>query len=266
MDTYAWLTDPHLDFLTTDALEVFAHTVGEEAVQGLFITGDIAEADSVIPCLKVLRNHIEFPIYFVLGTHDYYGAAIDDVSVRVDAWSQGVTGVHWMPSVGVVALSSTTALVGHGGWADGRVGNFLGSSIVLNDYRKITDLVGLTPRARLARLQSLGTQAATQLAPDLRAALTRYEEVIVLTHVPPFQEACWYQGRNDCNEWTPHFTCGAMGALLLRVAAEFSHRRIRVLCGHTHHGGVAEMAPNLTVITGAAEYGQPRLLKPIECM
>ena len=45
--------------------------------------------------------------------------------------------------------------------------------------------------------------------------------VIVLTHVPPFREACWYQGHTTDDHWAPFFVCGEVGqACLLRPASD----------------------------------------------
>jgi 3',5'-cyclic-AMP phosphodiesterase len=30
-----------------------------------------------------------------------------------------------------------------------------------------------------------------------------------------------------------------------------------VICGHTHHSGIANLLPNLTITTGSAVYGRP---------
>jgi predicted MPP superfamily phosphohydrolase len=35
------------------------------------------------------------------------------------------------------------------------------------------------------------------------------------------------------------------------------NRKMTVLCGHTHGGGTAQILPNLTTITGPAEYRSP---------
>ena len=51
----------------------------------------------------------------------------------------------------------------------------------------------------------------------------------------------------------------ASGDVLLAAAEAHADREILVFCGHTHGGGTVEVRPNLRVITGAAEYGAPRL-------
>ena len=199
MGTYAWTTDPHLNFLTPDALDAFIASVASEAVDGLFLTGDIAEADSVIPILDALDQGTPFPLYFVLGNHDYYGSSIAAVRQRVARWSQQLADVYWMPHAGVISLSERTALVGHGGWGDGRVGDFLSSTVRLNDYVHIEDLADCDNEDRLRRLHRLGTEAARHLETSLRLALESHHSVVVLTHVPPYLESCWYQGEIQCN-------------------------------------------------------------------
>jgi hypothetical protein len=81
--------------------------------------------------------------------------------------------------------------------------------------------------------------------------------VLVITHVPPWREACWYQGRLSDDEWAPHFTCQAVGDAISEVMQPFPHRQLTVLCGHTHSPGEAEIAPNIRVLTGGAAYGEP---------
>ena len=260
---YAWTTDPHLNFVNAEALHAFIAQAASLDVDGLFITGDIAEADSVIPQLNALNQGTPFPLYFVLGNHDYYGSSIASVRQRITQWSRQTDDVYWLPESGVISLSESTALVGHGGWGDGRIGDFLNSNIRLNDYVHIEDLVDCDNQERLRRLNDLGTEAANRLEVYLRAALDGHQSVVVLTHVPPYLESCWYQGQIQCNEWTPHFTCGAMGDMLSDVAQAYPHGRIRVLCGHTHHGGRAQIRPNLIVDTGDAHYGSPHFQTPI---
>lgn len=37
-----------------------------------------------------------------------------------------------------------------------------------------------------------------------------------------------------------------------------------VLCGHTHGAGECDESPNLRVLTGGSEYGQPRVQRIID--
>lgn len=261
--TLAWVTDPHLNFLESEALNTFCLEVAAQSVDGLIITGDIAEADSVIPILSKLDQTLSFPIYFVLGNHDYYGGSIRETRARVRQWAASSERSIWLPAAGIIPLTERSALIGHGGWGDGQIGDFIASEITLNDYRMITELRGLPKHELLNSLKALGEDAAVALAEQLKRTVRQYEETILVTHVPPFLESCWYQGEATLNEWTPHFTCGAVGTMLSHMMMEHPQHMLRVYCGHTHNAGVAEIAPNIVVHTGGAEYHAPALLDPI---
>ena len=261
--TLAWVTDPHLNFLSPESLESFCGELAGQSVNGLVITGDIAEADTVVPILNKLDQALSFPIYFVLGNHDYYGGNIASIRTQVRQWAASSIRSSWMPAAGVIPLTERSALIGHGGWGDGQVGDFMGSNIGLNDYLMIEDLRGLPKPELLQSLKILGEEAARSLEENLSRSIETYEETILVTHVPPYLESCWYQGQATLNEWTPHFTCGAVGTMLSRLMAEHPEHTLRVYCGHTHNAGVAEIAPNITVYTGGAEYHSPALLEPM---
>jgi hypothetical protein len=46
--------------------------------------------------------------------------------------------------------------------------------------------------------------------------------------------------------------------------AAHPHRRLTVLCGHTHGEGECRVSSNLWVVTGGATYGRPRVQRVIE--
>lgn len=261
----AWATDVHLNAADAEAVASFcAHVVSAEA-HALLIGGDIAEAPDLIDQLLGVAVRIPVPIYFVLGNHDYYGDAVAAVRERVRGLDH--SNLHWLPKVGCVPLTSNTALVGHGGWGDARIGDFARAPI-MTDFLAIEDLIrridrddlldDFQRRGPLQRLlNELGDDAADTLRPALHAAVTGFREVLVLTHVPPFREASWYDGRISSTEWLPHTTCKAVGDLLMEVAGAHREAHLKVLCGHTHGEGHAWIAPNLEALTQGAEYGRP---------
>ena len=128
-------------------------------------------------------------------------------------------------------------MVGHDGWGDARAGDFARSMVRMNDYRFIRELSGLDKPALRDRLQALGDEAGAHLTAALEAAAAEREEVVVLTHPPPFREACLYEGRMSGDEWAPHFTCVAAGRAIRTAAEHLPERRFTVLCGHTHSAG-----------------------------
>jgi hypothetical protein len=165
--------------------------------------------------------------------------------------------LRWLPASGPIELAPGTGLVGHDGWADGRLGDYRRSPVLLNDYRLIDDFIGLDPLRRLALLNQLGDEAAEYFQRTLPEALGRWKRLIVLTHVPPFAEAAWHMGRRSDDNWLPHFSCRAVGDVLLETARSHTDCDIRVLCGHTHSGGEVDILPNLRITTGSARYGEP---------
>ncbi|MCB9793090.1 MAG: metallophosphoesterase [Alphaproteobacteria bacterium] len=270
----AWATDTHLNFVDADAARRLC--AAARGCEGLLLTGDIAEAHDLVGWLRFLRAELGAPVWFVLGNHDFYQGSVAGVRGAVRALCAEVEGLHWMQEAGVLPLTPRAALVGVDGWGDGRLGDWDAQpAVTLNDFIRIAELreacMSDPPpgqwldRARLREaLMALGEEAARLLEPSLSEALARFEEVLVLTHVPPFAEASWHEGRRSDPPWLPHFSCGATGEVLLRAAEAWPRRRIRVLCGHTHSAGVVRMRENLEVRTGGAQYGAPGLAGVVE--
>ena len=97
----------------------------------------------------------------------------------------------------VVELTPTTALVGHDGWADGRLGDLESSDVIFNDFLLIDELNHWLNYYTLDKpaspgTGSLGDEAAGHLKSVLAQAAGRYFNPIVATHIPPFREAAWY--------------------------------------------------------------------------
>ena len=133
----------------------------------------------------------------------------------------------------------------------------------MNDFFLIRDLAGLDKVELGNALRRLGDESAAHLKRVLPDALRRFDHVMVLTHVPPFREACWHEGQISGDDYLPYFACKATGDVLLDAARARPDRRITVLCGHTHSPGVCEPLSNLRVVTGAAEYRHPTIQLPM---
>lgn len=258
----AWATDIHLDHATESARRKFCLAVNEQA-DALVVTGDIAESHILGSALTALATLTERPVYFVLGNHDFDRGSIAGTRRQVD-YVVG-EGLVYLSQAGVVELTPNTALVGHDGWADGRLGDLDRSVVILNDFLLIDELQcwrdshNLDKPALRRMLATLGDEAAEYLRSVLVPAAAKYPHVIVATYVPPFREAAWYQGRPSADDFLPLFACKAMGDVLLEVAQSYPGCQILVLCGHTHGGSELAVQNNLHVMTGRAEYGKPRI-------
>jgi len=259
MTRYAWLTDIHLEFLGDKETVAFLKDLAARELEGLFITGDISNATQIQAHLQLFEDLYQSPVYFVLGNHDYYGGSLEAVRKMVEEICSKSKWLHWLPVSGVVQLSRNTCLIGHGGWADGRFGDYAGSKVLLNDYLKIQNFVKAGEIGRLAVLNSLGDQASTHFQDILPGALEHFNHVIVLTHIPPFKESCRHEGEISADDWLPHFSCKAVGDVLAEFMAGFPDKQMTVFCGHTHSSGKCMILPNLEVKTGGAKYGSPMI-------
>jgi len=260
----AWATDLHFEFATVGDVVAVCEAVVASGAQALLITGDIAQAPTIERYLRALDRALAMPIYFVLGNHDFYNGSIREVRAAVTALVAASTHLTWMPGREVVTVAPGVALIGHDGWADARCGDYASSQVLLNDYRLIRELTGLSTDARRDALHALGDESVAHFRRVLPEALAQHRRVIALTHVPPFPDATWYRGRIADPQWLPHFCAGALGDLLTEVMAAHPDNELLVLCGHTHAGGTVVIRPNLSVTVGTAEYGQPRLQATLE--
>jgi 3',5'-cyclic AMP phosphodiesterase CpdA len=259
MKRIVWITDIHLGMCDGPAVERFHSEVKAAKPDAVLLGGDIDEAPGLTSCLRAIAARLEVPIYFVLGNHDYYGGSLADVRDRVAALARNEELLHWLPVAGVVTLAPRVGLVGHSGWADGRLGDYRGSDVMLNDYLLIDDFVGLDSPERLALLHRLGDEAAAHLRSVLSTALERYDCVIALTHVPPFLEATRHEGRVSDRYHLPHFACKATGEVFLDLMQARPDRELLVLCGHTHSPASFRPLDNLCVLAGHAHYGRPHV-------
>jgi len=259
---FGWISDIHLDFLDKDKRETFYSMLDTAFVDVLLVGGDIGESDNIREFLTTLAKRAHVPVYFVLGNHDYYGSSIKATHRFIKILSSQIENLHYLSAMDkIIELSSKTALIGHDGWADLQYGNFAHSSVWMRDYDEIAELKGLKKPELPPVMEGLAQEAADHIRPLLTEAFAKYQHILILTHLPPFQEACWHEGKISDDEWLPHFTCKAMGDVIRELCEKNPTKSCQVLCGHTHGSGKARILNNLVVFTKGAEYEQ--IAKPL---
>jgi len=254
-----WVTDIHLNFLNLDELEKFISSVQNASPDVLLVGGDIAEANDVVPYLKRLEKALDTQIYFVLGNHDFYRSSMFQVREDIRKIVNASDKLFLLDDLSYIELTKDVALFGHSSWADGRLGDYYKSHVMLNDYYLIRDFMGLTKGERYMTLNDLGDQAAIKLKTDLEASVHQHSRLFCLTHVPPFRESCWHEGAISNDDYLPHFACKVVGDVLQSIMGKHPEAHLTVLCGHTHSSGRANILDNLEVITGDAIYGEPKI-------
>ncbi|MHB1947356.1 MAG: metallophosphoesterase family protein [Gammaproteobacteria bacterium] len=263
---YSWLTDIHLNFIDDVARQKFYQEIVNTGCDGVLISGDIAEAPCLVDILNEMVRYIDKPIYFVLGNHDYYRGQIQEVHDAMTALTKEHDKLFWLSVSGMQKLDNNTFLIGQDGWADGRLGNYQNSRVVLNDSRMIADLFQekiLGKYQLLEKMQQLADTDAIKLQNDLKQAVSQTpKKIIVLTHVPPFKEACLHEGKISGDDWLPYFSSKVIGDLLTTVAQKNPQIEFLVLCGHTHSEANV-CYDNLVIEVGKADYCRPEIQKII---
>jgi predicted MPP superfamily phosphohydrolase len=254
-----WSTDLHFDAADQSLFTLYEDLVAAFEPDAMLIGGDISNGMGSFDYLVKLQEKLGKPLYFVLGNHDYYYGSIPATREHAKKVCRSHPSLHYLSDSNVIALSKTTALIGHDGWADGRAGNFLASDVLLNDYFLIDELKKLNHEERLSKLNRLGDEAAEYLRKQLNKALNTFERAVLLTHVPPFEEACLYGGVPADDDWAPHFVCKATGAVIEQAMKDRPDKELLVLCGHCHWGQDIQILPNLRVVTGHSELGVPNV-------
>jgi predicted phosphohydrolase len=260
----AWSSDVHMDIAGSERTLSFVNAVNRSGADGLLIGGDISSYDSLAGHLALLASTIDIPIYFVLGNHDAYGGSIHDSKRVAREACRHQPRLNFLEDSGVVHLSKTVCLAGVGGWADARAGDFLISPKLLNDYFLVRELIYLPDRIARDVLRELGDRSADRLREILAGVPGRCRELVVLVHVPPWKDVCWYGGKISDDRWLPHYTCVAVGEAIEEFAVCHPDTSVLVLCGHTHGGGEVRISGNVLCKTGPATYGAPEVKEVIE--
>jgi len=252
----AWATDIHLDRLTERDYAEYKEYLQELNPDCLIISGDIAEGEVVCKSLKDFNDSFDFPIYFVLGNHDFYFSSFAETEENVRAAVKESKNLNWLSESGIIALSNSTALIGIEGWGDAGNGTLNLSEGSTRDVLSIADYKGLNREEIGGLLESKGAEYAEKLRPVLLEAVSNFQNIIFVTHVPPFVEACFDRSLRICGDFKlPFYTCKVIGDMLLEVMNENPSCRMTVLCGHTHEKADVNILENLRVRVKESSYG-----------
>ena len=270
MNQYGWATDIHLDFLRGDdqRLIAFAEGLIKSNPTGIFLTGDLSVAKTLIYHLSAIEKVVQRPVYFVLGNHDYYGADTERVRKAMRELTNVSPFLRYMPTMPYYALSGATAVVGHDGWYDALYGDWKTSSLGMTDWSAINDFVPVNGnKASIVGLaRKLALEGVTHVHNGIKQAVRYHKNIVVLTHYPPFQQTHIHDGKQGDQNAMPYYTSKMMGDMLMDASRSFPTVKFTVLAGHTHGKADVQIANNLEVHVGGASYGSPELQGLIEVL
>lgn len=274
MKKLAWLTDIHLDHFCdnkTRTIKSFCKEITDLSPDAVVITGDITNGPSILSHFtEMTEAWKDFPVYFVLGNHDFYGSSFRTVRENLHKAIDGNKNFHYLTDLDYVEITPDCAITGHDGWYDGGYGNWFDKGVVvMQDYYLINDFfvgafipparTGYDKQVLFGLLQEEAKKCEKHIKHVLPSTLSKYKKVIFATHVPPFEAACVYNGKMSDKNWMPNFSSKKAGDALLKVAKdhELQEKEIVVLCGHTHGEGTCQPYSNIICHTGYSSYGRP---------
>lgn len=253
MKKLLWITDAHLDHLSPTMMDAWCEKLANTQADMLLLGGDTANSRTFARFLCRIKNEFPGTIALVAGNHDYYHTSIFDFRKELTLHHQaGVMVFEPGCQTQPVPLAEGVYLCGSGGWGDASAGCADARRMMLNDEYLIAELktYDLTDR-----LREFGMESATHLQNQLSSVPADASCVIVLTHVPPWPEACWHEGKMSDAFALPRFCWQAGGVAISQAAALRPQTQFIVLCGHTHSDGFWSHE-NITAHTAGTAYGR----------
>lgn len=265
----AWITDPHFNMLKPEKTFKFGKMVAGRG-DSCVITGDIAEGNTVCSLLEEFQRGFDGDVFAVLGNHDFWKAGFERVHADIRELCAVNSRIHWLGG-GKVYNVGGSQLCGVDGWYDYQAG-ITGDRVnfIMNDWHQIEEFkanftvyqMGFSAPL-LDQLRTLGLASAV----DARAILAKCSSekpILFTTHVPPYEEAAWHEGKHSSPTHIPFYTNIALGYVLKEWARANHGTQLTTLCGHTHSPGEYRQCDNHIVYTGKSEYGSPQVSKVFE--
>ena len=259
-----WLTDLHLDFINDENLLVLLKKIKAINSSGIIISGDISNSYSIEESIIKIYDFIKKPIYYVTGNHDYYGSSIESVNSKLLSMYQKNSDLNFLNVSGITRLDDIS-IIGHGGWYDGGFGDYFNSNVVLTDIYKIKDFYDVPNKSeRLILYKRLADESVQHFKNLMSDVFDETDNAILVTHVAPFKESSVYNGQQSDDNWLPFFTSKCLGTFLKTTMKKYKNKKLLVLCGHSHGNSDVQVLKNLRVLTGEAEYRNPRISKILD--
>lgn len=253
-------SDIHLGFINKKQISEFALNIAEKQYNILVITGDISDYPAFSRDIITISNIIKIPIMFVLGNHDYYHGGISKANNLAKILTKRSLTIKFLPDAPPISITDNVCIIGCNGQADCGYGNPNMVQFQINDFQCIEEFKELNwdLPAIWGRMRQIAKKEASRLEKKLKLINTEsIKDLVVITHVPPFAEACWHKGEPSPLA-LPYFANKSVGDVLTEFADRNKKIQISVFCGHTHEQRV-HSNKNITTYVLGAEYGDPKI-------
>lgn len=244
------LTDLHLNFLSQEELDWFFHDFSKIKVDIVFLTGDIADGNSIKKVLQRFSEFTKTEIYYVLGNHDFHWSSFSKVYSEIKDLSPKL---HLLDVSEPIYLDDL-AIIGASGWFDAGWRKPLLPIVFIADWFAIEDFVKIySYSAFLKEIDSLTQVYITSVQRKLKEVLTKVDRVCMLTHFPPTKIrrksifAKWW--------WDPYDSSKQMYEMIKKEMKKNPKKSLQVFAGHIHQNYQEQILPNVHLNIAEATLG-----------
>jgi len=257
-----WYSDLHLNFLSEKKLTLFIDSIISRNPDLVWLTGDITTGKKLIEHLELLVNRLPFPIYFIIGNHDYWGSSIEQTHENIRELVKKYPGrLFWVSDKLSLPFSESTVLIGNEGWYDAMLG-WPRHLVFTWDWFHISNFRALGCCKRITSFQKVAADFTSKMRESLLSALNTHDHVYAMTHIPPWAEATHDVGTFFGWFWLPYNVSVKMGMMFKEVMEQFPNKKLTVLCGHTHSKKSVQISGNINChVAGADMYRLDNLIE-----
>lgn len=256
---YLCYSDTHFNFTFPWTRYDFINKIKEENPAGLILSGDISCGLTIHDMLVFLAKKLEYiPIYYVLGNHDYYSTSIGSITNSLQNLHVKYPNLLWLTKQDIIPLNDKVALIGDDGWYDVRLGNpiYLHYNldwIMISEFRKLSSF-----EEKIQYGRRLAEESTERLKIKLERALREYQTVYIITHMPPYEEACRGKGTDTEEFWLSYNVNFTMGKMIENVMNNRDTQNVVVIAGHSHVPAIVQVAHNIECLVQSGKYyGSP---------
>lgn len=256
---FAWITDPHFDFISKPQFINFALDLEEQNLAGLILTGDISNGLNIKKHLVWLQRIVGCPVYYVLGNHDRYRSSFAEVN-KITTEINSANLLYLSRESKPITLCPKVALIGNDGWYDAYYRIPKTPIIFLLDWYFIKEFKeAKSNQDRLKFARQLAHDAAMHIAKNLLEALKEHDLIFLATHWPPWPEQYpnWFGLAEKF--WMPYNSSKIMAETLVNIMDQYPNKKLMVLGGHTHRKRIEKISHNIELQIGGVLRGMPEV-------
>lgn len=242
----ALISDTHWDKCDTLTWQKKMAALMRLEVEALVHCGDIAEPPTLLAALDFWEAEANFPMYFALGNHDYYGKHIQSQQRFLRRWCGDKRRVHYLSSLPGLS-NQASILMAIDSWYDAYGITGEQSERFFFDKAFIKDFETLNCGQIIDLLKSLWQQQLQELSAKVEQAIgLGISSINILSHIPPLQvkQRALFPRQKEAMGL---FTSQLLASQIFKWAEAHSAIDWHLICGHWHIETQYKLSQNCTV-------------------